>query len=244
MSKKYFILLICGAFIMLSSFTLVKFINFSFTDNVPSPSGIFYVNKVAAENFRGQSLFMNYLVVAYFPDTTYQGITLTRNAGGEVKLNNQTVSYLSNVQFYADTNFDLSSASGFNWNIAGSSRVDVFNFVNTNPIPSFNYSTLIIPSSIDTSVNFSVQLSQITNADSVFLTLSRADSVSRPPFVIKRYSTENGNFTIPKQDLKKYASGQELYFQIELSNYNGLIQSSKLYTFVNSFDYRKKIILQ
>ena len=251
MIKKNKINIICCLVILLTSFTLVNKKGGA-TEFLPSPlvtqnqvDGIFRLNKVAIENFRGQNLFTNYLVNTIFPNDTMGVLSfLNRQYAGVVNLNNNPVHYYDNYIFYIDTTFDLNTSSGFYWNIEGSNTVNTFTYVNTNQFPSFTYDNNNLPTGIDTSQDLKITLNNILHADSVLITLSRIDSVGKPPFIVKSFSANAVNFVIGKQLLKQYNLGQTLNFQIELSNYNNQTISGKNYYFINSFDYKKRVTIQ
>jgi len=269
MIKKNSIIISLILLVLLSSFEIINKsinINSAVAINSNAIDGVFNVDKVIIDNNGGSSFLSKYYVSVYFPkdtsfirtvnlnvdslyldtsfvDTITCNPILFRNYAGIVNLNNANVNYINNTNFYIDTTFDLSSNS-FNWHIGGNNTINTFTFNNGNPFPSFTYTNNTIPASIDTSEDFQITLNGINNTDSVFITFCRTDSVTKGPFIIKRFSANTDSiFTVQQWYFKQYGSGQLLYLQVALSNYNIKSTAGKNYLFINNFEYKKQIIV-
>ena len=179
-----------------------------------------------------------------FMDTLRFDPILFRNYAGTITLNGNNLTYLNNSTIYVDTLLSLNVSSSFNWNVGGYSGINGFTFNNVNPMPSFNYYTTNFPLSLDSGLDFQINLNGITNTDSVCISFCRTDSVTKGPYVIKKFSAINDSvFYIPNTYFFNYDPNESVYLSISLSNYNVKSNSNQNYLFINSFEYKTKLII-
>jgi hypothetical protein len=186
----------------------------------------------------GGSPYTYYGGAAYFTSSAQAFMNSTSSVKvNKVYLNADTLTYTPILSYYTDYNYpNMASAT---WSVNGANGIGTFSMTHSVASPSFVVAS-ILPDSISLSTGFSATISNVSNFTGAYFKVFASINTTLGT-TEKALIAGNNVITVTPADLASLPTSPNGVISINLENKQGIIYSSKAYSFSREAQYNKKI---
>ncbi|MCA0431579.1 MAG: hypothetical protein LCH32_13865 [Bacteroidetes bacterium] len=171
----------------------------------------------------------------------YNGVKLKYNGSSKIYSKRQKVNNNSNHDDDNENDNECNTLnfSLKNWIVKGKNYIPDMNFNYNGVAPNISFVPNLLPDSLKKSDTLKISIGNITNCDSIIVTIADSDQLSNRHFVAFKSPNYTSELKINPSIFSPLIQGNRGFIKIELVSYNTQVVAGKNYSFIDKCSYTK-----